>query len=125
MLCRWVQCITILFRLVFGAVPEVETEEIDIRQSDGRIVASPIMSKTALPPFPASIKDGYAVHSADGPGVRKLITAIAAGDDPKDIFIPSGYIARINTGAPIPKGADAVVQVEDTKGTFYKNILQT
>ena len=106
------------FRLVFGAVTTVESEEIDIRQSNGRIVSESILSKTALPPFPASIKDGYAVHSADGPGVRKLITAIAAGDDPKGLFVPSGYIARINTGAPIPKGADAVVQVEDTKGLF-------
>lgn len=111
-----------IFRLVFDAVRVVDDEEIDIRQSKGRIVASTIQSKTALPPFPASIKDGYAVHSSDGPGVRKVMTAIAAGDDTKDIFVPSGYIARINTGAPIPKGADAVVQVEDTQGVFLQLI---
>lgn len=28
--------------------------------------------------------------------------------------VVSGYCVRINTGAPVPKGADAVVQVEDT-----------
>jgi hypothetical protein len=30
-------------------------------------------------------------------------------------FLESGEVVRINTGAPIPPGADAVVMVEDTK----------
>ena len=35
------------------------------------IFPSDLNAEYALPPFPASIKDGYAVHSADGPGIRK------------------------------------------------------
>ena len=106
------------FRFIFDYVREVDTETIDVRESSNRIVSQTIASKVALPPFAASIKDGYAVRSADGAGVRKLFTAIAAGDDQRGVFLPSGYVARINTGAPVPKGADAVVQVEDTKGRF-------
>lgn len=107
------------FRFIFDYVREVETENIDIRKSTNRIVSQTISSKVALPPFPASIKDGYAVRSADGAGVRKLFTSIAAGDDKRGVFLPTGYVARINTGAPVPKGADAVVQVEDTRGRFH------
>ena len=68
-----------------------------------------------LPPFPASIKDGYAVHSADGAGVRKVAAAITAGDNREGVTVGRGQCARINTGAPVPIGCDAVVQVEDTK----------
>ena len=31
------------------------------------------------------------------------------------VEVTSGCVARITTGAPVPKGADAVVQVEDTE----------
>ena len=108
-------------RLIFESVHEVESEEIDVRMALGRIVARTILSKTALPPFPASIKDGYAVRASDGGGIRNVIAAIPAGDERKELFVPAGYVARINTGAPVPKGADAIVQVEDTKGTGIHN----
>ena len=38
-----------------------------------------------------------------------------AGDQREGLSVPRGYCARINTGAPVPMGCDAVVQVEDTK----------
>ena len=92
---------------------------MSINKNPGKAVD--ISSKVSLPPFPASIKDGYAVRSADGAGVRKVVSSIAAGDDPSNIFVTSGFIARINTGAPLPKGADAVIQVEDTQGIDFRN----
>ena len=79
------------------------------------MVNSELTASYPLPPFPASIKDGYAVHSADGAGIRKVITAVTAGDQRTSIDVPRGHCVRINTGAPVPPSCDAVIQVEDTK----------
>ncbi|XP_065660902.1 gephyrin isoform X3 [Hydra vulgaris] len=80
----------------------------------GKILMEDIRAKEPYPPFPASVKDGYAVIAADGSGVRKVIEPIYAGHMPQQ-SISSGECSRITTGAPIPPGADAVVQVEDTE----------
>lgn len=61
-------------------------------------------------------QDGYAVMAVDGAGARKVMTVPAtAGTMPNKLALTSGYCIRISTGAPIPMGADAVVQVEDTQ----------
>ena len=67
--------------------------------------------------FLASIKDGYAVISDDKGGLRKVIGASNAGNEPEKLILQPGECVRINTGAPVPAGADAVVQVEDTELT--------
>lgn len=77
------------------------------------MLAEAIIAKSPVPPFPASVKDGYAVLSADGPGVREVVGPVSAGERPS-IRVTPGCVARVTTGAPIPEGADAVVQVEDT-----------
>ncbi|KAM3964003.1 LOW QUALITY PROTEIN: molybdenum cofactor synthesis protein cinnamon [Aphomia sociella] len=89
-------------------------EIISIEEAMGRVVAQPLHAKEPMPPFPASVKDGYACISVDGAGVRKVRTALTAGDAPTEPLLP-GECARINTGAALPAGADCVVQVEDTK----------
>ncbi|CAF4916721.1 unnamed protein product [Pieris macdunnoughi] len=89
-------------------------EEVPIDQSMGKVGAQPILAKEPMPPFPASVKDGYACLSWDGVGIRKVRSAVTAGDTPA-APLASGECARVNTGAPIPTGADCVVQVEDTK----------
>lgn len=98
---------------------EPEIEEVDVLQSVRRTLARNAYAQDNLPPFPASIKDGYAVISTDGAGLRTVKKAVAAGDSPenRDSIIPlqPGEIVRISTGAPVPYGADAVVQVEDTQ----------
>ncbi|KAG8371062.1 hypothetical protein BUALT_Bualt13G0047900 [Buddleja alternifolia] len=59
-------------------------------------------------------RDGYAVVASDGPGEYPVITESRAGDDGIDVTVTPGTIAYVTTGGPIPNGADAVVQVEDT-----------
>nr|XP_055027707.1 gephyrin a isoform X4 [Misgurnus anguillicaudatus] len=80
----------------------------------GRVLAQDVYAKDNLPPFPASVKDGYAVRAADGPGDRFIIGESQAGEQPSLTVMP-GQVMRVTTGAPIPCGADAVVQVEDTE----------
>ncbi|XP_073948354.1 molybdenum cofactor synthesis protein cinnamon isoform X1 [Choristoneura fumiferana] len=89
-------------------------EIIPITEALGRVVAESLCTKEPMPPFPASVKDGYACLSSDGAGVRAVRAALTAGEAPTAPLTP-GACARVNTGAALPSGADCVVQVEDTK----------
>uniref|UniRef100_A0A8C3VHS5 Gephyrin n=1 Tax=Catharus ustulatus TaxID=91951 RepID=A0A8C3VHS5_CATUS len=60
-------------------------------------------------PFMSSL-----LTAADGPGDRFIIGESQAGEQPTQTVMP-GQVMRVTTGAPIPCGADAVVQVEDTE----------
>ncbi|XP_073720803.1 gephyrin isoform X3 [Misgurnus anguillicaudatus] len=102
------------FITVLEMTPVLGTEIINYRDGMGRVLAQDVYAKDNLPPFPASVKDGYAVRAADGPGDRFIIGESQAGEQPSLTVMP-GQVMRVTTGAPIPCGADAVVQVEDTE----------
>eukprot|EP00123_Amoebidium_parasiticum_P010781 comp20315_c0_seq1/m.25545 comp20315_c0_seq1/g.25545 ORF comp20315_c0_seq1/g.25545 comp20315_c0_seq1/m.25545 type:complete len:636 (-) comp20315_c0_seq1:337-2244(-) len=93
-------------------------EPITLKLTDpklvGSVLATPVVAKEPFPPFPASIKDGYAVVASDGPGEYVVLGPVEAGS-PSDMQVKPGTVARITTGAPVPSGADAVIQVEDTE----------
>ncbi len=78
------------------------------------ILAEAVHASKPLPPFPASVKDGYAVVAGDGPGVYPVIGEVTAGRV-ADFTVRPGTVAYITTGAPLPAGADAVVMVEETE----------
>jgi gephyrin len=84
--------------------------EVSLDDAIGCIAYEDIKSMEPLPPFEASMKDGYAVFSSDGPGIYPVIETITAGCMPTK-EVTSGTISRITTGSPIPKGADAVIMV--------------
>lgn len=94
----------------------------------GRILASPVIARQTLPPWPNSAMDGYAVRSAEVvPGQPLAVSQkIFAGQLPAPLQI--GSCARIFTGAPLPEGADAVemqenVQlVDDGKAVFTQPV---
>nr|XP_015824604.2 gephyrin isoform X2 [Nothobranchius furzeri] len=102
------------FITVLEMTPILGIEVINYRDGLGRVLAQDIYAKDNLPPFPASVKDGYAVRAADGPGDRFIVGESQAGQQPTHTVMP-GQVMRVTTGAPIPCGADAVVQVEDTE----------
>jgi molybdopterin molybdotransferase len=107
--------------LVFAAIAgPLPAETIAIGDALGRVLAAPVISTTALPPWDNSAMDGYAVRAADlvaamdGAPIRLAVTGeVAAGAAP-DVAVAQGTALRIATGAPLPPGADAVVPVEDT-----------
>jgi len=83
----------------------------------GHVLAQNIDALAPFPPFRASIMDGYAVVSSDGPtGIRRVVgPSSTAGSALRPAFVVlPGTVARITTGAPVPEGADAVVMVEQT-----------
>ena len=92
------------------------TETVPLAGALGRILAEDLVSPMALPPFSNSAMDGYAVRSADLadlPAELPVAADIPAGrtDGPA---LDGGTAHRIMTGAAMPDGADAVVQVEWT-----------
>ena len=88
----------------------------DVRLADavGRVLAETVTAPEPMPPFAASVKDGYAVVAADGPGAYPVVGEARAGEV-ADFAVTPGTAAYITTGAPMPAGADAVVMVEDTE----------
>ncbi len=95
-----------------------ETEMVDLRHADGRILATSIVAPLPLPPFDNSAGDGYAVRSADLAGdeerVFPVVGRIPAGASATDAIAP-GQAMRIFTGAPMPEGADTVFMQEDVR----------
>lgn len=87
---------------------------VPLAQAAGLRLAQDVTAREPLPPFPASVKDGYAVVAADGPGDYPVIGEATAGRV-ADFTVAAGTVAYITTGAPVPAGADAVVMVEETE----------
>jgi molybdopterin molybdotransferase len=82
----------------------------------GQVLAADIAADLDSPPFDKSMMDGYAIHTADVPGgfgVLRLSGQIAAGQA-ASLTLHTATAIRIFTGAPIPKGANAVVMQERT-----------
>ncbi len=104
---------------VLAALPAPQTERIPLATAAGRILAETIVSSLDLPPFDNSAMDGYAVRAADVQGATpeasvrlRLQARIPAGETFAG-ELASGECARVFTGAPLPRGADAVVMQED------------
>ena len=100
-------------RLLEAALPIRDKELIDTFDALGRVVAEPLVSGLNMPPWANSAMDGYAVRAADvaQAGVCLPVSQrIPAGVQGKTL--EPGTAARIFTGAPLPKGADAVVMQE-------------
>jgi gephyrin len=103
-------------RLIATQTPQPREITVAVSSSAGLVTASGVVSTFAHPPFRASVKDGYAVIASDGPGEYAIAGSLCAGATVRDDFIlQSNTAVRVNTGGPIPDGADAVVQVEDTE----------
>ena len=106
-------------RILAGLTP-VRTERVGLDEALGRVLAVPVVSRRTLPPFDNSAMDGYAVRAvdtrgalADAPVVLPVSGESRAGSMPTR-SLRSGQAMRIMTGAPLPRGADAVVRYEDT-----------
>lgn len=107
-------------RVVAAIAGPTEAEAVWILEARGRVVAEPVTSPIALPPWDNSAMDGYAIRWADvtsadeeRPVRLEVVGEVRAGSAPETAVGPGSAI-RIATGAPVPPGADAVVPVEAT-----------
>ncbi|KAK9280583.1 hypothetical protein L1049_014277 [Liquidambar formosana] len=102
-------------QIVLSVAQRLPPVTVPLHEALGKVLADDIRAPDPLPPYPASVKDGYAVVASDGPGEYPVITESRAGNDGVGVTVTPGTVAYVTTGGPIPDGADAVVQVEDTE----------
>ena len=105
--------------LVLTAVRPLPAEQVPLLETLGRTVAADVVSPEDVPSFDNSAMDGFAARGADLGGVARsdglaIVAEIPAGSVAAAPLGP-GEAARIMTGAPLPVGADTVVQVEHTE----------
>jgi molybdopterin molybdotransferase len=103
--------------IVLSQSRALPAEEVPLLDSVGRVLAEDVTSDTDLPPFDRAAMDGYAVRAADvcsAPVTLPIVGEVRAGQYP-DREVGPGEAVRIMTGAPVPRGASAVQQVEKTQ----------
>lgn len=101
-------------------VSPLDSEEVDLARAGGRVAAQELAALVDCPSVDASLRDGYAVRSADVAAaspehpVQLRVGGLAAAGGAWTGTVGEGMAVRILTGGPIPPGADAVVSSEDT-----------
>lgn len=96
-------------------VKSLDVEKVDLLKGIGKVLAENVYSKIDNPPFDKSAMDGYAVIASDTLVNNKelrVIDEVFAGEVSSIEVVP-GTTIKIMTGAPIPKGANAVIKQED------------
>lgn len=99
------------FDIVLGTVRQPGTEQVDIAEAVGRILAEDVISDIDIPPFNKSAMDGFACRRTDLANELKIIETIAAGCVPKKT-VGENQCAKIMTGGMVPDGADCVIRKE-------------
>lgn len=100
--------------IVLNNTSPLPSVKMRFQEARGHVLAEDVLAKEPVPKYRASIKDGYAVVSADGVGEYEVVSHSHAGQSQVDPLRP-GAVAYISTGGQVPEGADAVVQIEDTQ----------
>ena len=112
---------------ILAQISPLESIETPLTSAQGLVLAQDIVVHEDIPPFANSAMDGFALRSQDSsqnngnPARLHIIGTVAAGYV-ADHTLQEGEAMRIMTGAPVPPGADAVIQVELTSddGTWVE-----
>lgn len=108
-------------KIMFNSVGIVESEDVFIDDAVGRVLYEDIVSNRDVPPFDRAAMDGYAVRSIDVAGasynnpIRLRVIGESRASKGFDGILGEFEAVRIDTGAPMPRGSDAVVMLEDTE----------
>jgi len=106
---------------ILDSIHVLNDVEVSLLDALGLTLAEDIIANFDVPPHSNSAMDGYAVRAEDIVGASKdkpirlqVISNVPAGYL-ADRAVQPGTAIRIMTGAPLPEGADTVVQVELTQ----------
>lgn len=105
-------------RLVLARATARRAGRLPLAEAAGLRLARPVRADRDQPPFDRATLDGYAVRAAD-PALRRgeplaVLETVFAGSPPRRPLRPGGA-ALVMTGAPVPRGADAVIRREDAR----------
>jgi molybdopterin molybdotransferase len=105
---------------VLAGCTRLPVRVLDLDDCVGCVTSESVVSRVDVPPFANSAMDGYAVRAADVAGaspehpVKLSIEGILAAGAAPDLGVGAGEALQIMTGAPFPRGADAIAIVEVT-----------
>ncbi len=107
---------------ILKEISALNVTQVPLPQSPGLVLAQDIVAQEDIPPFANSAMDGFALLSRDsqprdGQAPRLRVTGGVAAGYVADHAVEEGTAMRIMTGAPVPPGADTVIQVELTRST--------
>jgi molybdopterin molybdotransferase len=107
-------------RTILSGVRPVSSENVALDKALGRIAAVAVIADEDAVPFPRSAMDGYAVRSSECAGATpdRPVQLPVAGQvfaEEGHATLAPGTAVSIMTGAPIPRGADAVIPHERTE----------
>src|SRR5947209_19011861 len=105
---------------ILAEITPLNVMQIPLSEACGLVLAQDIVAQEDIPPFANSAMDGFALLSRDsqpqhGQPPRLRITGEVAAGYVADHAVEEGTTIRIMTGAPVPPGADTVIQVELTR----------
>jgi molybdopterin molybdotransferase len=105
---------------ILTEISPLTVTRVALPESSGLVLAQDIVAQEDIPPFANSAMDGFALLSRDsqpqhGQPARLRITGEVAAGYVADHSVEEGTCMRIMTGAPVPEGADSVIQVELTR----------
>jgi len=96
----------------------LSAEDVPLRIAAGRVLANSVVSDIDVPGFDRATMDGYAVaaDSTEGATAYTRLPLTVVGDSmpgcPFDGLVSAGQAVRVMTGAPMPRGANAVLPAE-------------
>jgi molybdopterin molybdotransferase len=105
---------------ILAEISPLTVTQVPLPKSLGLVLAEDVIAQEDIPPFANSAMDGFALLSQDsqprgGQPPRLRVTGGVAAGYVADHAVEPGTAMRIMTGAPVPPGADAVIQVELTR----------
>src|SRR5437764_12688091 len=119
---------------ILAEITSLPATSVQLSEALGLVLAQDVVAQEDMPPFANSAMDGFALLSRDsqprnGQPPRLRITGEVAAGYVAESAVEEGTAMRIMTGAPVPPGADAVIQVElthsDGSGSEWVEILET
>lgn len=106
-------------KLIARHCPAMDKENVAIENALGCVLAESVRAREPLPRFDNSAMDGYAIRAGStsratdtSPARLAIVDSVFAGQYSRRAVAP-GEACRIMTGAPVPRGADAVAQKEE------------
>lgn len=104
---------------ILNKIQPLPTTQVPLAEALGLVLAADVIAQDDMPPFANSAMDGFALRSQDsqplsGQPPRLRVTGAVAAGYVADHAVEAGTALRIMTGAPVPPGADAVIQIELT-----------
>jgi molybdopterin molybdotransferase len=105
---------------ILAEIHPLNITHVPLADALGLVLAEDVIAEEDIPPFDNSAMDGFALLSKDsrphnGNPPRLRVTGGIAAGYVADHAVEEGSAMRIMTGAPVPPGADTVIQVELTR----------